>query len=740
MAEVEKLDSDEVQRIVKVALTDAYEFNRQLSDDRAIATEYYLGEKFGNEKENRSQVIMTEVRDAVSGMLPSILRVFTAGDRAVEYTTKNPARVKEAKQITDYVMAKLEQGGFFRMLQDVSIDGLVRKLGSVKMWWDDTTTTKSETLYNVTEEQLQALGSDDTITIDSVKTNDATQLSEVEYTQKVSDGEFRFEAMPPEEFLHAREARCVDRALVVAHRSRKTQGELVAMGVDEDEIEEHGSPDADDPFMNADEQARLEIIGQASQRDPDAGEANRKIEWTEAYVHVDVNGDGEAELRKFTCLGTKFHIVGKEKGEPVDYAPFATFTPYPEPHAMIGQSLADRVMDMQLYKSMLWRGMSDSAALSTFPRMAAQEGNVSIADLLNTDLGAPIRTKGQPQTSVMSIAHDFVGEKLMPLILQVDEVIERRTGQNKGAQGLDSDAMQSSTQQAVGAALAAGQQQIELICRNMAEQLLKPMLLCAYKMFREYQPKAETVKINGEWVEMDPSLWDDDLAIQINVGLGTTDTAKKAAILTAVATDQTSIYEKYGPSNPMVTLSQIRNTRAQILALNGYADASPYYNEIPDNWQPPPAPPPQKSPAQIQVEGELQIAQMKTDREYAMKQAELQQEERKMQFDQQLALAKLAQDSTLRRYAIDAQFKSTFTQQQFDADAADTERQIQGHLDAQQQSHSQAVDAHNQALASQNQQHQQELAQAQQQHDQQIAQQQADAQQQQAAQGGTAQS
>jgi len=724
---VEKLDDDEVQNIVTKVLIDAYNYNTELSEGRAKATEYYLGEPFGNEEEGRSQVVLTELRDAVSGMMPDIIRIFTSGQRAVEYVPGSPESVKATEYITDYITKKLEAGGFFIELHSAVMDGLVRRLGAMKWWWDETAYAKAYTLENVPQDQLESLTALDTVSLTEVSTDSATDLSTVSFTLKKKKGCFKFAAVPPEEFLTSRNARSIEESLAVAHSRTMTRGELVALGIDEDDLDEYGQPDDESQTLNnLDEIARSEVTGESVQVDVKAGKANEKILYTEAYVNVDADGDSIAERRKFLCIGSKYKIVNGKRGTPVDCAPpFAAFSPYPEPHALIGQSVADRTMDMQLYKSSIFRAMSDSLALAVFPRLLVTEGNTNIADAMNTAIGNIIRQRTVGATS--SIAHDFVGREVLPILSAVDDIVERRTGQNKGAQGLDSDALQSSTASAVGAAIQKSAAHVEMICRVIAEELLKPLFRGAYAMYVEHQPEPEMARLNGQWIQMDASQWAEELEVGVNVGLGTTDTEKKIAILMAVNADQTAIYEKYGPSNPLVTLAMIRNTKAQILALHGYKDASTYYNEIPDNWQPPAPPAPQKTPEQIQVEGELQIAQLKTQREFTIKQAQMQADLDQQQWERAFEIQKHADDVVLRREAINAQFKSTTTQQQMEAESNEMQQTIDGHLAAQQQTHQQAVDAHNQQLAAQQQEHEQQLAQAQQAHEQQLAQQQATA-------------
>ncbi len=65
-------------------------------------TEYYRGDLFGNEVEGNSKVVAMEVRDTVSAMLPSLMRVFFSSENVVEFAPRGPEDTKMAQQATDY--------------------------------------------------------------------------------------------------------------------------------------------------------------------------------------------------------------------------------------------------------------------------------------------------------------------------------------------------------------------------------------------------------------------------------------------------------------------------------------------------------------------------------------------------------------------------------------------------------------------------------------------------------------
>ena len=56
-----------------------------LAEQRREAMQYYYGQPYGNEIEGRSQVVTTEVKDAVEGAMPSLMAIFTSADEIVRF-------------------------------------------------------------------------------------------------------------------------------------------------------------------------------------------------------------------------------------------------------------------------------------------------------------------------------------------------------------------------------------------------------------------------------------------------------------------------------------------------------------------------------------------------------------------------------------------------------------------------------------------------------------------------------
>ena len=626
------MDDDEFHTVVSAAIKDALLYvDDELATERVTATEYYHGKPFGGEMGGRSQVVLPEVRDAIIGVLPSIIRVIHGPENPVEIAPKRGDTAEQAAQATDYLRYVYEEDnkGLLCTLSTLK-DGLLKRLGVIK-WGKETKDVVRQVAYSgLTYEELgQALADPQAQLTRQTPREDG--LYDVEVTAPFPETRLWVMPMPPDDFFWNREARSLDDAILVGHRSRLTKGELRAMGIADDVIEQYGGSA---PIQTLEEEARRSAATSGWAQDAITTPENERVLYCEAYFTVDRDGDGIAELRRVCTIGDAHYPV---KDVPADERPFAMFCPDPEPHAMIGGSWYDRLKDAQKINSQLLRAVLDSAAIAAFPRTAYVEGQVSVADILNTAIGAPIRMR-QPGM-VQPFEQPFTGEKLIPMFGIMREVIERRVGQKDGAGSLDMDALQSTGKEAVNAAITAATAQPELLARLFCEQVLKPM----YRGLLRYVPemRERIIRLRGNYVEVDPKTWDADMDVSVNVALGAMDTEKKAAVLEQVIADQQGILQSLGPENPMVTLPMVRNAKARLLALKGIKDVDNYYKPLPPDWQPPPPPPPQPTPDELWIQAEKQMAQEKAMKELAIKEDELRLREKELEQNLMLKMREL---------------------------------------------------------------------------------------------------
>ena len=644
-----KMSEMNFQGVVTSEIQDAIDYiDNNISVDRNLASEYYLGEPFGDEEEGRSSVVSMDVRDTVQAILPSLMKIFTSGEKVVEFVPTGAEDVAMAEQATDYINhVFMQQNKGFTLMYNAFKDALIRKAGIIKFYWSDAKEVTTETYTDLSMEAANLLMQDDDVYASALKEKPVGEpvmvapevvdpltgnlIQEAQFEQpmaydlelkrETTKGKIKCEALPPEEFLIDRRAKSLDDATIVAHRKMATVSELVAMGYEFDDVMKHAGEDfrfdTNSEFYTRNPVATLQ--GLTAKDD-----ANKRVLYIEAYVKADYDGDGIAELRKICTMGDAYEVF---RNEPWDHIPFASFCPDPEPHTFFGQSLADITMDIQRIKSAILRNQLDSLAQAIHPRMAVVEGQANLEDVLNSEVGGIIRMRAP--NMVQSFSQPFVGQQAFPMMAYMDEVKQSRTGINRAASGLDADALQSTTKTAVAATVTAARQHVELIARIFAETGMTDLFKGLLKLSVMHQDQETMVRLRGDFVPVDPRAWNANYDVVVNVGLGGVDDDQKMALLQNVAERQENIISQFGLENPLVTLSQYRNTVAKFLETAGMKDVDNYFMDpnsqqsmqiMAQAAQKPKKPRPEEVMAQAEIaktqaETQARIAGMQLERE-----------------------------------------------------------------------------------------------------------------------------
>ena len=613
-------NEEELQGVLKSEMDDAKDFIDQIDQDRADATDYYLGNSPTAQSSMQSEFVSTDVRDSVLFMLPSIMRTFFGTTKIVEFIPQGPEDIQLAKQQTDYINYVIQQKNpGFKVLYDAFKDALIRKTGFVKAYWDDSITASTHEYTDISPEAYQALTLDPNVEVIEEKIEmqsmtiinpetgeEITQETPASYDVKIrrvkAKDQVVIEAVPTEEILISRHARDLNSSPYVAHRMVKTVSDLVAMGYDKEQMEEFaGSGSAVDEDSYDLEQARNPY---ADFTGVDRADSNSKsVLYVEHYVFYDLDGDGIDERIRVCTVGNGLNIVNST---PWDDLPITLFCPDPEPHTSIGSCPADYLMPIQAAKSQIMRDTLDSLGHAIFPRMGIVEGQVNIDDVLNTDIGQPIRMRAPGMVQPFSVP--FVGKEAFPVLSYLDEAKENRTGVSKASAGLNAEALQSTTSAAVSATMSGAQGRVELICRHFADGM-KDLFKLVNSLVIKHQEGQDMMRLNNQFIPVDPRYWDADKDMVINVGISKNSDEEKFQVLTALSQKQEQIMQTLGPNNPLVNLQQYANTLTKMIEMAGFKDATTFINTTVPPMPPQPPEAAKPSPEEMLAQAEAMKAQ-----------------------------------------------------------------------------------------------------------------------------------
>jgi hypothetical protein len=637
----EAMTDDDVQSIAKDALDSAISFvESEIAEDRIKSQRYFEGETDIGQEDGRSKIVATKVRDTIRAIKPSLMRVFLSSENPVEYIPTSQEDVVGAEQATKYAHWKFQQLGGYTLLNNAIHDALVKKTGVLKIWWEENTSATIHTYTNVTEEEMAAIVNEDDVEViehteeTEIEVDDmGNQMQSAMHSLKVShkkrNGELKMEAVPPEEFIVDRNAKSVDDAYIVAHRTEMRVSDLVEMGYDFEEVSNLSGLSSDDTYTDSEAFERKGYEQDEEQNTQDV--SMKKVAVTEAYMKMDKEGTGVAMMYKILMAGGDNTVL---ECEPYGDVPFAVFEVDPEPHTFFGRSVADLVMNDQDSSTAMLRGMMDNVALTNSPRQGYVQGQVNVDDLMNNEIGGLVRMKS-PQ-ALVDIATPFVAGQVLTAMQYMDDAVEAKTGVTRASMGLDPDALQNTSATAARLQAQQGSAQIEVMARNIAEGGMKRLFKLMLNVLVENSCEETLMRLHGNFQPVDPRVWNTGMDIQVNVGVGTGQEAERHAALNQALQMQMQIWTQYGNGNGLVTMTGIRNTLGDMLALQGVKNVDRYFQPINPEIEAQLIQEQQQmaaeSPQITEAEALVQAEQYKADKQMEMQQL-------KLQIDAQKAIA-----------------------------------------------------------------------------------------------------
>ena len=516
-----KITEEELVARIQSEITDSLGYGDTVSQHREKAMEYYYGQPFGNEVEGRSQFVDSTVQDTIEWIKPSLMRVFASGDEMVKFSPHGPEDVPMAEQATDYVnyvFTKDIPG--WEILYSWFTDALLAKNGIVKVWWDDYDEAQREEYTHLDDMEFNLLLSNPDVEViehTPYQEGEMEVYNDVVISRRRAIGRVKIENVPPSEFLISRDAKAIQDARFVCHRVQKTLSELREMYPDQTlDPETLGSGEDNDFDLFGEKAARHEFDNSYhfNISESPTEEALRKYWLHESFLQTDYDGDGIVELRKVCTVGD--YVLANDE---IDSIPFVSITPIKVPHKFFGVSVADLVMDLQLYKSVLMRNLLDNMYNQNFGRYAVLEGQANLDDLLTQRPGGVVRVKSP--NAVMPLATPPLEPYSFQMLEYLDGVRESRAGVSKMSQGMNESALTShTTATAVNAVMGAAQSRVELIARNFAETGVKDLMLTIYELLMKNQDHQRVIMLRNQWVPVRPDAWSDKMDCTVSVALG----------------------------------------------------------------------------------------------------------------------------------------------------------------------------------------------------------------------------
>jgi len=621
-----KMTEDALLRLLNAESDAARNFRDDQSQQRTRAIRAYLRKPYGTEQEGRSQVVASDVFDAVEGILPDIVEVFASSDKAVVFDPVGPEDEQGAEQASNacnHVFYKQNNG--FLNLYTAAKDALLLRTGGWKWYWEEKRCPTWTTYKNVDELQLAAFlaANPDAEVVDKEEYEpdesqedgplppiDGVQRYTVKIKTVKESGKVRVVCIPPDELEVSRRHNSVllDECPYVAHVREVTLSEAREMGYDVT-IEDIKGATRNNQENDYREQFRDRHVQEQTTED----DSMRRGWLHEEYVLCDFDGDGVAERRKVVRLGQKL----LENVE-FSHVPIAAWTPYILTHRFEGLSVHDLVEDFQRTRTDIWRNQLDNLDLANNQEtvvLTDSQGNpqANIDDLLNRRPGGLMREK--VQGAIRPYVERWQGIEANPMLEALEVAKENRTGYTRYSQGLDSDSL-NQTATGISKIMNASQKRMKLMSRIMAECMVVPAMRGIFKTLTDYCMEKLSFRLNGQFVQYDPQEWRDGYDMTVNVGIGTGDQIQQGQFLMQLAQAQFALMQS--PMAHLIDPQNVYNAQARLIENAGFKNPGEFITDPktrppPPPMQPPPDPKLQIEQMRLQADAQKFQAQMGAD-------------------------------------------------------------------------------------------------------------------------------
>lgn len=473
----------------------------ELTESRKNALRYYLARSRGDEIEGRSDVISKDVADMIDAMLTQMMPVF-ATDDLVQFgavSEQDEPQARTESQFCNNII--MERNSGFILFETLLKDALLSKNATAKVLVDINEKVESERYKGLTEMEASMIlqPNKPNQEINVTKFDEGENGIDVNMKRTTTKRKLIVEAVAPENFSVTSEwkSQYLEECTYCVERLWKTKSELIEMGYKPKDV-------IDLPTSTAD--TKIDSIERNQINDEqnffNTSPSMQIVELEEHYIRIDQDGDGIAELHKVVTVENI--LLSNEEVECVPYANGVAFL---MGHRFYGQSVYDKIKEVQDSKTFFLRQWQDNALAGNHKKIAVDSANVNMDDLTNGRPNAIVRTNGAPGNSIMEMPITDIGASCEAAMNYWDKIRTERSGSSLDLQSNQMKMPSNVGDQGVNTLIANLEKVSALATRNFTETLVHSIYKLTHKFMRLYFPEEMTAKMGGAWQSTNPSQW-----------------------------------------------------------------------------------------------------------------------------------------------------------------------------------------------------------------------------------------
>ncbi len=497
----------------------------EISKDRKAALDYYFQRARGDEVAGRSAVVSGDISASVEANLAQMLEAFSS-DSIADFDAlgadDEPQAALETDAVTHFLMKT--QNGFIQLATAIK-ECLLLRNGFVKVWVEKFTQTKTRTFDKVAPVAVEALLAQ--------TGGEKVSYSGGKLTVRVSRTLKKFRAEACEWVYYPKEWPSYDlqECPFVCERHVDTRSDLQRMGFPKAKVDALKAM-AINKRDDAQHARNVRSFLPPNTNTPDRSQD--QIEWFEAYVLMDVDGDGIAE-RRYVAFTYEDNAV--LANDPATLVPYSVGAVMINPHRLTGISQYDKLRQTQDEHTGLKRAKYDNVNAVTKNRLAYLDGVANVDDVGDGRPNGAIRVKMKAGIAdVRQGVMAFAVPDNTANILANEEALKRERSELGGAaldlatgqMQIGGDRMGS---QGLDRAYSVMEQLASMMTKIAAATLIRSVYLLAHATLREQWDEPISLKRQGDWVEVLPTRWIVRDRVTVKVGMSPGERARQANAL-----------------------------------------------------------------------------------------------------------------------------------------------------------------------------------------------------------------
>lgn len=603
--------------------------------ERVAALDYYRRRRPVQPVEGRSTKLSPDVSTMVDHTLAQIMDAFSQPE-LVRVMSEGEADRQQAQIETNYLNWKFfQECDGWTVMYNAFKDALLFKNGISTVDVEDTVDSEYMQYEDLTQEQMSAFLDSGAIIENFEVLLDGEQLedSEIESQIDQAQGEVRYNItvrvdyprrkvrireVAPEDFGVNRDHTSVyvQDARFVWERVYISASDLVDMGVSPEVVME--LPSYSQGSIEQEKTARREYYVPTEPMQ----EWTRQIECYYCYIDLDMGRDGNP--KPYRVLFSNRRVLDMEI---TDIRPYAVACAFPMPHTFYGESMYDKIKQIQDGKTELLRIAIDNAINLTYGRMGAVEGMVNMEDLFRPKPSGVVRMK-RPD-GLVPIPTAQLAQLPSELLMYYDK-IRRESGGS--ALDMSSQNMPVNLETAHGAERMISSMEVfvALIAQAFANTYVRELYKLLHTVIRRYQPGNTQAMVNQQTITTDPATWPRRHQFGVNIGMSKGERQAQIQGLMAMQQAQLQLMQQ-GGQGVLVSFDKIYNTMFDMAKAIGLRRPGDYWVD------------PKSEEAQ-------QAMQAKQKEREAQEQAQQAQQQAQAQFAQeQLGIFKFSEETKRRK-------------------------------------------------------------------------------------------